>query len=80
MKVAAAALMLASSVSVAQANSAQSLSLSKAQAARATTATGEKNEQFQLSPLVLLGGIVAVVAILELTGAINIFDDTPDSP
>lgn len=65
---------------IAQASSAQSLSLSSV---RASTATSKSNEAAaSISPLFIIGGIVAVVAVLEITGAINIIgdDEEPDSP
>lgn len=66
---------------IAHASSAQSLSL-KNVPARAATATTKSNAQAEgISPLFIIGGIIAVVAILEITGAINIFgDDDPKSP
>ena len=78
-KVAAAALMLASTVSVAQATSAQALSLSNVPAARASTAVRDGNKQLgAINPLYFIVGIVGIVAVLEITGAINIFES--DSP
>lgn len=64
---------------VAHASAAQSLSLKNV---RAATATSKPNQAADsISPLFIIGGIVAVVVILELTGAINIIgDDNPDSP
>lgn len=76
----AAAALLIASTSAAQAATASSLSLSNA--ARAATASENANEQFaEFSPLYVLGAVVVVVGILEVTEAINIFgDDEPDSP
>ena len=64
---------------VAHASAAQSLSLSNV---RTSTTVSKSNEAAAgISPLFIIGGIIAVVAILEVTGAINIFgDDSPDSP
>lgn len=64
---------------VAHASAAQSLSLKNV---RAATATSKSNEAAgSISPLYIIGGIIGVVAILEITGAINIFGgDDPDSP
>lgn len=73
---AAAATALVFSATAAQAGAASSLSLSKA---RATTAAKKSND-IVASPLFIVLGIIGVVAVLEVTGAINIFDDKPDSP
>ena len=66
---------------VAHASAAQSLSL-KNVPVRAATATSKSNAQAEsISPLFIIGGIIVVVAILEVTGAINIFgEDSPDAP
>lgn len=64
---------------VAHASAAQSLSLKNV---RTSTETSKSNKAAgSVSPLFIVGGIVAVVAILEITGAINIFggDDDSDS-
>lgn len=62
---------------VAHASAAQSLSIKHV---RAATVSPESNEAAaSISPLFIVGGIVAVVAILEITGAINIFGDDSDS-
>ena len=64
---------------VAHASAAQSLSL-KNVPARAATDSSDANAQSEaISPLFIVGGIIAVVAILEITGAINIFGDDSDS-
>jgi hypothetical protein len=64
---------------VAHASAAQSLSLKNVRAATATSKSNQAADS--ISPLFIIGGIVAVVVILELTGAINIIgDDNPDSP
>ncbi|HEY0623101.1 hypothetical protein [Sphingomonas sp.] len=64
---------------VAHASAAQSLSL-KNVPARSATNVSESNAQAEgISPLFIVGGIIAVVAILEVTGAINIFGDDSDS-
>lgn len=67
---------------VAHASAAQSLSLKNVRASTATAKSGKSNQAAgSISPLFIVGGIIAVVAILEVTGAINIFgDDEPDSP
>lgn len=86
---ASAALLMASNASVAQASSAkalsvkssaQTLSISNAAGSRAPTTNGKSNKQFGISPLFFILGIVGVVAILEITGAIDIFSDEPTSP
>ena len=65
---------------VAHASAAQSLSL-KNVPVRAATNSSEANAQAEaISPLFIVGGIIAVVAILEITGAINIFGSDSDSP
>lgn len=63
----------------AHASAAQSLSLKNV---RAATIAPKSNEAAgSISPLFIIGGIVAVVVALELTGAIDIIgDDDPDSP
>ena len=73
----AAATSMIAAAPVAQAVNASNLSLS-----RASTTAGKSNKQFaEFSPLYVIGGIVATVAILEVTGAIDIFgDDEPESP
>ncbi|WP_431470064.1 hypothetical protein [Sphingosinithalassobacter sp. LHW66-3] len=78
-KIAASAAAMALMVS---AGVAQATASANALTARASTASEESNEQFaEATPLFVIGGIVAVVAILEVTEAINIFgDDDPDSP
>lgn len=64
---------------VAHASAAQSLSL-KNVPVRAATDSSKANAQAEgISPLFIVGGIIAVVAILEITGAINIFGDDSDS-
>lgn len=64
---------------VAHASAAQSLSL-KNVPVRAATGTAKSNAQSgSISPFFIIGGIIAVVAILEVTGAINIFGDDSDS-
>ena len=61
---------------VAHASAAQSLSL-KNVPVRASTDASKSNAQGEgISPLFIVGGIIAVVAILEITGAINIFGDS----
>ena len=64
---------------VAHASAAQSLSLKNV---RASTTVSKSNEAAGgISPLLIVGGIVAIVVVLELTGAIDIIgDDNPDSP
>lgn len=63
----------------AHASAAQSLSL-KNVPVRAATATSKSNAQADgISPLIIIGGIIVVVAVLEATGAINIFGDDSDS-
>ncbi|WP_343520912.1 hypothetical protein [Sphingomonas sp.] len=64
---------------VAHASAAQSLSLKNV---RAATATSNSNEAAgAISPLFIIGGIIGVLVILEVTGAIDIIsDDDPDSP
>lgn len=81
---AATAMLLATTA--AQANSAAALSLrnapvtAKTGQVRAGTPVRHGNE-IVASPLFIILGIVAVVGVLEITGAINIFgDDEPDSP
>jgi len=78
--VAATALVL--SATAAQAGSASALSVknSPALSGRATTATAGESNLRRISPLYFVIGIVGIVALLEITGAINIFDDKPDSP
>lgn len=65
---------------VAHASAAQSLSL-KNVPSRATSVAAKSNAQDGgISPLYIIGGIIAVVVLLEVTGAVNIFgDDNPDS-
>ena len=80
--IAAASSMLLATTA-AQANSASALSLrhSPAVDARASTVTEKESRLLPGGPLFAIIGIVAVVAVLEVTGAINIFgDDEPDSP
>lgn len=63
---------------VAQASSAQSLSLKNVRVASATSNSNEAAAG--LSPLFIIGGIIGVLVILEVTGAINIIgDDEGDS-
>lgn len=64
---------------VAQASTVQSLSLKNV---RAATSVSKSNEAAaSISPLFIIGGIIGVLVVLELTGAINIIgDDEPDSP
>jgi len=78
--VAASTLVLAPTI--AQASSASTLSLRHAPtaSARASTAATEESKLLPGSPLFAIIGIVAVVALLEVTDVINIFgDDDPDS-
>lgn len=66
---------------IAHASAAQSLSLKNVPVRAATDASKSNAQAEGISPLFIIGGIIAVVVALELTGAINIFgDDTPDSP
>ena len=75
---AASALVLASTA--AQAGSASALSLHNAPAARASTGAQQESKLLPGSPLFAILGIIGIVAVLEVTGAINIFgDDDPDS-
>ncbi|ATY31965.1 hypothetical protein [Sphingomonas psychrotolerans] len=78
--VAASSMLLATTA--AQAGSASALSLRNAPAAEARTSTAaQKESKLVGTPLFAIIGIVAVVALLEVTGVINIFgDDEPDSP
>lgn len=67
----------------AQAGSASALSLRNAPATemRASTAASKESNFVPGTALYAVLGIVAVVALLEVTGVINIFDDdSPDSP
>lgn len=66
----------------AAASPAQALSVRNAPAVRAATAVKSVSKQDEgISALYIIGGIVAVVAVLELTGVTNIFGDgDPDSP
>ncbi|MDP5279489.1 hypothetical protein Q9Q95_11200 [Sphingomonas sp. DG1-23] len=78
---AASSMMLATTA--AQANSASALSLRNAPAAEARASTMSQKDSKLLpgGPLFAIIGIVAVVALLEVTKVINIFgDDEPDSP
>ena len=79
--IAAASSMLLATTA-AQANSAAALSLRNAPAAEArASTTAQKESKLMGTPLFGIIGIVAVVALLEVTGVINIFgDDEPDSP
>ncbi|MBX3592947.1 hypothetical protein [Sphingomonas sp.] len=72
---ASAALLLASTAGVAQASSAQSLSLSNARVS--TTSTKDEDAIGSMSPLIIIGGIIGTLAILEITGVIDIFSDSP---
>lgn len=64
---------------VAHASAAQSLSL-KNVPARAATVDANSNEQLgAVNPLFIVLGIVGIVGVLEITGAINIFGDDSDS-
>ena len=64
---------------VAHASAAQSLSIKNVRAA--TAAPKSDKAAASISPLFIVGGLVAVLVILEVTGAINIIgDDSPDSP
>jgi hypothetical protein len=78
---AASALLLGSTA--AQAGSASALSLSnapaKTSAVRASTVAKKKNGIVPGSPIFIIGVILGAVVALELTGAINIIDDS-DSP
>lgn len=65
---------------VAHASAAQSLSLKNVPVRAATNSSGANAQAESISPLFIVGGIIAVVAILEITGAINIFGDDSDSP
>lgn len=66
---------------IAHASAAQSLSLKNVPVRAATDASKSNAQGDGINPLFIVGGIVLVVAVLELTGAINIFgDDSPDSP
>lgn len=70
---AAAALLLAGT-----ANAAQSLSLANSPVA--ATVSKKSNKQFgAISPLFIIGGILGTLVILEVTGAIDIIEDS-DSP
>jgi hypothetical protein len=80
---AASAMVFASTA--AQAASASALSLRNAPAVetRASTPLAEENKLVPGVGLFAVLGIVGIVALLEVTGAINIFggdDDSPDSP
>lgn len=64
---------------VAHASAAQSLSLQNVPA-RAATVDSKSNKQLgAVNPLFIVLGIVAIVGVLEITGAINIFGDDSDS-
>lgn len=80
---ATAILLLASTAAQAQttgANGAQALSLSNSQVRSSTSAT-KSNELAGPAFLWVIAGVLAAVAVLEITGAINIIgDDEPDSP
>lgn len=65
---------------VAHASAAQSLSLKNVPVRAATGAAKSNAQSDSISPLFIIGGIIVVVAVLEATGAINIFGDDPDSP
>lgn len=80
---AASAMVFASTA--AQAGTASALSLRNAPAveARASTPLAKENKLVPGVGLFAVIGIVGIVALLEVTGAINIFgsdDDSPDSP
>ncbi len=83
---AASSLVVASTA--AQASSASALSLRNAPAygtaatSRAATPAKAESKLVPGGPLFFILGVIGVVAILEVTGAINIFDgdDEPDSP
>lgn len=64
---------------IAHASAAQSLSLKNVPVRAATDAKKSNAQGEGISPLFIIGGIVAVVAVLELTGAINIFGGDSDS-
>lgn len=72
---AAAAALLLSGTAHATTSSAQALSLRNApvETRVATSATKSSQQMEGASVFYILGGIVALVAVLELTGAINIF-------
>jgi hypothetical protein len=79
----AAATSMLLATTAAQANAAASLSLRGAPVAeaRASTTAAKESKLLPGSPLFAILGIVAVVALLEVTDVINIFgDDEPDSP
>jgi hypothetical protein len=48
--------------------------------ARKGSRLGESEAFVGIPIFVLIGGLAALVGFLELTGVIDIFDDTPDSP
>jgi hypothetical protein len=79
----AAASTLVFASTAAQAGAASSLSLRNAPAAeaRANTAGAKQSNIVPGTPLFAILGIIGIVAVLEVTGAINIFggDDEPDS-
>lgn len=78
---AAAAALLLSGTAHAATSSAQALSLRNAPVERVATPATESSQQMEgATPLFIIGGIIAIVAVLELTGAINIFGDDSDSP
>ncbi|MFZ5749192.1 MAG: hypothetical protein ACOY45_16230 [Pseudomonadota bacterium] len=72
----AASALLVLSGTAAQAAAVNSLSLNNV---RASTAKKNANGIVPI-PLLVIAGIVASVGVLEITGAIDIFDDSPDSP
>lgn len=78
---AAAAALLLSGTAHAATSSAQALSLRNApvETRAATSSKTASNQMEGASVFFILGGIVALVAVLEITGAINIFGDDSDS-
>ncbi len=71
--VAASAALLLASTSAAQATSAQKLSLTTVE--RVGSDAGKSNEQLgPINPLFIVLGLIGVVAVLEITGAIDLFE------